>query len=114
LLKNLLENAPKHFFGSPFSTRGVLVGPNHRSVDERPDIVDVQPERLENRFPTASSRPPVEAVVDRFPAPVAFGQVAPLDTRFDPPDNGIDEISVTTSRTRTGSSAEERPNTFPL
>jgi len=72
-LKNLLENAPGHFVGSPFSTRGVLVRPDDGSISERAEIVDLKPELLEDGVPSARVGPAMKAVVDSLPAAESLG-----------------------------------------
>jgi hypothetical protein len=67
-LKNLLENAPEHFVGSPFSTRGVLVCPDDGSINEGAEFIDLKPKLLEDGFPPAGVGPSMKAVVDSLPA----------------------------------------------
>jgi hypothetical protein len=99
-LKNLLENAPEHFVGPPFSARGVLVRPDDRSIDEGAELVLIRfkPERLEDGFPAAGLRPAVKPVVDRLPAAVALREVTPLHAGPDAPDDGVDEVAVAALR----------------
>jgi len=100
-LKNLLENAPEHFVGSPFSTRGVLVRPDDGSINERAEIIDLKPKLLEDGFPSARVGPAMKAVVDRLPAAETLRQVTPLNAGSHTPNDSIDEIAVATLGRRT-------------
>jgi len=72
-LKNLLENAPEHFVGSPFSARGVLVGPDDGSINERAELIGLSPKLLEDGFPSGCLSPTMKAVVDSLPAAESLG-----------------------------------------
>jgi hypothetical protein len=95
-LKNLLENAPEHFVGPPFSARGVLVRPDDRSIDERAKLVFVgfQAQLFEDCLPATGVCPAMKAIVDGLPAAKAFGKVTPLHAGPDAPNDSVDEVAV--------------------
>jgi hypothetical protein len=115
-LKSLLENAPKHFVGPPFSARGVLVRPDDRSINERAELVFIhlEPKRLEDGLPATGLCPSVKAVVDGLPAAEALGQVSPLHAGANAPDDCVDEVPVAALRGRTRPPAEQRLDALPF
>jgi hypothetical protein len=95
-LKNLLENAPEHCFGPPFSARGVLVRPDDRGIDERAEFVFVgfEPKLFEDGLPAPRLGPAMEAVVDRLPVAVPLREVTPLHAGANADDDSVDEVAV--------------------
>ncbi len=115
-MKNLLENAPKHFVGPPFSARGVLVRPDDRGIHDRAELIFIhlQAESLEDDSPAACLGPAVEPVVDGLPVAEPFRQVPPLDACADAPDDRVDEVPVTALGRWPGPHWYQRLEAFPL
>lgn len=88
--------------------------PHDSGVEEGAGFIDLDGQLLEDSFPDAALRPPVEPVVHGLPRPEPVGQIPPGNTGPDTPDDGIDEISVTSLGARPGSYGEDSLNAFPL
>src|SRR5215210_257919 len=91
---NLLSNAPKPRFGSPFSRGRLLMGPNDGRVDHEVLVARVGRQNLENLFPNARLGPASKALVGAFPVAVALGKMAPVGPAAQNPQTAVDESPV--------------------
>ncbi len=88
--------------------------PDDRCVNEGAEFVHVEPQRLEDGFPTPRLRPAVEAIVDRLPVAEPLGQVPPLHPSPHAPHHSVDEVTVPSLRARAVPGAQQRLDAAPL
>ena len=88
--------------------------PDNGGVEEGAGFIDLDGQLLEEPFPDAALRPPVEPVVHGLPGAEALGQVPPGNAGPDSPDDGVDEVAVSSFRDRTRSNGEKAFNALPL
>jgi hypothetical protein len=91
-----------------------LVRPDNGGVEEEAGFIDLDGQLLEGPFPDAALRPPVEPVVHGLPGAGALGQVSPGDAGPGSPDNGVDEVAVSSFGDPTRSNGEKALNALPL
>ena len=100
---------------APFCTSCVLVGPVNRAVYAVPLIVAVGLQALKHPAPLPRLRPSIEPIEHRLPRAELLRQIAPGHPGPPPPQNGLDEFSVVSATSASGSlRLEDRRNPRPL
>ena len=91
-----------------------MVRPDGGGIEDGACFVDLDSQLLEELFPHAGLGPPGKPVVHGLPGAEAFGQIPPGNTGPGPPDDGVDEVAVSSLGDRTRSNGEKAFNALPL
>ena len=88
--------------------------PDGGGIEDGACLVDLDGQLLEEPFPHAGPGPAGEPVVHGLPGAKALGQIPPGNAGLGSPDDGIDEVTVSSLGDRTRANGEKAFNALPL
>ena len=92
---------------------GILMSPHDGRIEDRADIL-VDLSAAKEVEPPATQSPAPKPVVDTFPGTQTHVQVSPRRSCPDPPDDGMNEVSLILFRTWPAALRQSRSDSVPL